>query len=199
MGKYYVLGVVTTSSSQCLQLELLTMKCVTLFLLLLYISMCSSAKGGLRAGVLNTRTGRRRNNGLRNYETDWSGGDSGFGLAQKRNNGGLRCDEICQYNRLMGLSEEVEEPEVLTTSKPCVGLCHLQKKNNLPEDKNLTQIKEARQKGQRCVGLCYIRRKQGKGADPDLEKLQKNRPCVGLCFLVKKKQEELAKLEEEGL
>ena len=32
-----------------------------------------AAKGGVRAGVLNSRTSRRRNQGGRGYESDWHG------------------------------------------------------------------------------------------------------------------------------
>ena len=98
-------------------------------------------------------------------------------------------------SRLMGLDEE-KTADVESTPTPCIGLCHVEKVNNIPEDKDLTQIKESRKKGQRCVGLCYIRKKNGIASDPHLEKLRKRRPCVGLCYLLKKKMDELEEIEK---
>eukprot|EP00092_Neocalanus_flemingeri_P001435 GFUD01001533.1.p1 GENE.GFUD01001533.1~~GFUD01001533.1.p1 ORF type:complete len:169 (+),score=54.64 GFUD01001533.1:55-561(+) len=140
-------------------------------LLLLLVGVSDGAKGGVRAGVLNSRNSRRRNQGHRNYDTEWHGEDSGFGISQKRPRGDLPCDEVCQYSILLGL-DEYDTPELETTPKPCIGLCQVKKRNNLKEDKNLTKIKAARKKGQRCVGLCYLRKKNGIKVDPQLEKLQ---------------------------
>ena len=86
--------------------------------------------------------------------------------------------------------------EAETTPQPCIGLCNEEKKKNLPEDNDLTKIKDSRKQGQRCVGLCYLRKKNGIASDPHLEKLQKRRPCVGLCYLLKKKMEELEEIDE---
>ena len=99
------------------------------------------------------------------------------------------------HSRLMGLDEQ-KTAEAETTPKPCIGLCHVEKKKNLPKDKDLTRIKDSRKQGQRCVGLCYLRKKNGIASDPHLEKLQKRRPCVGLCYLLKKKMEELEEIDE---
>ena len=95
----------------------------------------------------------------------------------------------------MGLGDE-ETSEEETTSKPCVGLCHVERKEDLPEDKELVKIKDSRKKGERCVGLCFIMRKRGMDVDLHLQKLQKERPCVGLCYLLKKKKDELKNIEE---
>ena len=94
----------------------------------------------------------------------------------------------------MGLVDEKTE-DVTSTAPPCIGLCHVEKKNNMPEDRDLKKIKESRRKGERCVGLCYIRRKNNMDSDPHLDKLRKRRPCVGLCYLLKKKREELEETE----
>ena len=42
-------------------------------LLLLLVGVCDGAKGGVRAGVLNSRNSRRRNQSHRNYDTEWHG------------------------------------------------------------------------------------------------------------------------------
>ena len=42
-------------------------------ILFLLVGVCEGAKGGVRAGVLNSRNSRRRNQGSRNYETEWHG------------------------------------------------------------------------------------------------------------------------------
>ena len=72
----------------------------------------------------------------------------------------------------------------------------MERKEDLPEDKELNKIKDSRKKGERCVGLCFIMRKRGMDVDLHLQKLQKERPCVGLCYLLKKKKDELKNIEE---
>ena len=95
----------------------------------------------------------------------------------------------------MGLVDE-KTADVTTTAPPCIGLCHVEKKNNMPEDRDLKKIKESRRKDERCVGLCYIRRKNNMDPDHHLDKLRKRRPCVGLCYLLKKKKAELLETKD---
>ena len=99
------------------------------------------------------------------------------------------------FSRLIGLGT-LEATEEETTAKPCVGLCHVEKKEKMSEDKQHVKIKESRKQDGRCVGLCYIMRKNGMEIDQNLQKLRKERPCVGLCYLLKKKKEELLNMTE---
>ena len=67
--------------------------------MLLVAEVCESAKGGVRAGVLNSRNSRGRNKGNRNYhDNNWPGEDE-YGQPKKRIRGDSAwyCDEVCQY------------------------------------------------------------------------------------------------------
>ena len=87
--------------------------------------------------------------------------------------------------------------EAETTPQPCIGLCHEEKKKNLPEDNDLTKIKDSRKKGQRCVGLCYLRKKNGIASDPHLEKLHKGDHVLGFVIFWRRRWKILKKLKNE--
>merc|ERR1711953_942797 len=128
--------------------------------------------------------------------------DPGYGYYGRKDGGKNQCNEVCQYNRLIGLdsSEETttsttEENQTESSTEPCIGRCQLEKTNKIEKDPELNSLKS--RKSKRCVGLCYILRKKGQKVDPHLEELQKRRPCVGLCCLLKKKMDELD-IEDEN-
>ena len=82
--------------------------------MLLVCEVCEGAKGGVRAGVLNTRNRGQRNKGQRNNDGRWGEEgeyrvekkehnimvicvlDSEY-LRQKENRDNNACDEVCQY------------------------------------------------------------------------------------------------------
>merc|ERR1712117_377396 len=137
-----------------------------------------AAKGGLRAGVLSRNSLRRSKN--RGYDSGWDGHQMGYGSYRRRNGQMTECNEVCQYNRLMGLendsSEEKEKkkPEISSVA-PCVGLCHVERVQEMEKDNQLKTLKKQQKK---CVGLCFLLRRQGLKMDPNLESLQRRRPCV---------------------
>ena len=65
-------------------------------------------------------------------------------------------------SRLIGLESEeettvtTEESQTESSTEPCVGLCQLEKTNQIEKDPGLSII-QARE-GKRCVGLCYLLR-----------------------------------------
>ena len=64
-------------------------------------------------------------------------------------------------SRLLGLENEDEDGEKETTktevstNAPCVGLCHVERVQEMEKDDNLKQLKKEKKE---CVGLCYILR-----------------------------------------
>merc|ERR1719219_101102 len=172
------------------------MKTLPLLAALLFclLDLTEGAKGVMRAGVMS-RTNRRRNPN-RPYDSSWDGNDPGYGYNYRKDNGKNQCNEVCQYNRLIGLESSkdtttstTEESQTESSTEPCIGLCQLEKTNKIEKDPELNSLQSRNSK--RCVGLCYILRKKGQTVDPHLEELQKRRPCVGLCYLLKKKMDEL--------
>lgn len=62
------------------------------------------------------------------------------------------CNDICQYRIFM-----MEKPN-LTTTKPCVGLCHLRRMQKVEADASLQRLQDQRQQNKVCVGVCYLAR-----------------------------------------
>ena len=52
--------------------------------------------------------------------------------------------------------EDEEESSEVSSIAPCVGLCHVERVQELEKDKELKTLRE--QKNKRCVGLCYLLR-----------------------------------------
>jgi len=162
-----------------------------------------AAKGSLRAGVLSRGGMRRSKNRGYGHDMDWEQRELGYGSYRRMEGDMPGCDEVCQYNRLLGLDSDDEDQSgqasqsqvtdkvEVSSLPPCVGLCHVERVQEMERDNNLRSLKKASKK---CVGLCYILRKKGQMIDPGLKELQERRPCVGLCFLLKKKMD---LLEEE--
>merc|ERR1712150_221026 len=181
-----------------------SMKTLPLLAALLFalLEVTEGAKGSLRAGVMSRTNMRRKHNKYYERDGDWDGNDPGYGYYGRKDGGKNQCNEVCQYNRLIGLesSEEMttsttEESQTESSTEPCIGRCQLEKANKIEKDPELNSLQS--RKSKRCVGLCYILRKKGQKVDPHLEELQKRRPCVGLCYLLKKKMDELD-IEDEN-
>merc|ERR1711936_366016 len=179
-------------------LTLWSMKTLPLLAALLFglLDLTEGAKGSVRAGMMS-RTNRRRNPN-RLYDSSWDGNDQGYPGYERRYGEKNQCNEVCQYNRLIGLesgedttTSTTEESQTESSTEPCIGLCQLEKTNKIEKDPELNSLQS--RKSKRCVGLCYILRKKGQVVDPHLEELQKRRPCVGLCYLLKKKKKKKKK------
>ena len=53
-------------------------------------------------------------------------------------------------------SNDADESSEVSSIAPCVGLCHVERVQELEKDKELKNLREER--NQRCVGLCYLLR-----------------------------------------
>merc|ERR1719438_674677 len=124
-----------------------------------------AAKGSLRAGVLSRNSMRRKNS--RNYNDgrmDYDGYDQGYGSHYRRRGGtASECNEVCQYNRLMGLedgtnddSNDADESSEVSSIAPCVGLCHVERVQELEKDKELKM----------CGSLLPSQEKRGSNGSP---------------------------------
>ena len=103
----------------------------------------------------------------------------GYGSYRRRFGSKRQCNEVCQYKylsiclipvlklifrRLLGLENDEEsdehvdsepsQPEVSSIA-PCVGLCHVERVQELEKDDTLKQLEK---EPNECVGLCFIYR-----------------------------------------
>merc|ERR1719278_2407279 len=126
--------------------------------LLLCLPSALGAKGGA-AGRNQVLRGGGRGRGTGNRGSGFPGsagypGEEGMEVAGHPGRKVKRpfCNDICQYKIYM-----MEKPN-LTTTKPCVGLCHLRKMQKVAADSSLQRLQDQRQQNKVCVGVCFLAR-----------------------------------------